>query len=138
MAILIVVSLAVFGLAFGITYLRSSSGIQKTWSHDGAGRIADHLQGRNRTALVIIAVLLVGFAVLEAVIPDFHYVMQDFQYAAGSQRLVAVTVVGTGGGVSWGLYLAMLFASFAGLPGGAKFACNQYPKTSGIGFGQLI
>ena len=138
MAILIVVSLAVFGLAFGFAYLRSKAGIEDTWSHDGAGRIADHLQSRNRTTLFVVAVLLLGFTVLEAFIPDFHYVMQDFQYAVGSQRLVAVTVIRTGGGISWGLYLAMLFATLSGTLGGTKFACGKYPKTSGIGIWQLI
>lgn len=135
--VIFVVALAVLVLAFGGTTAKARGDIKGSWSKDGPGRIADRLQSRNRTILGVIAAILIGLAVLEAIIPNFHFLMEDFQYAIGSEPM-GLTTLGTGGGISWGLYLAVLVASLLGVLIGTKSACSAFGTTNGVRTGQLV
>lgn len=129
-------------LLFGIfSTAKARSDISGTWSRTGPGRIADNLRSRNRVVVGVVAAILVGIALLEAIIPQFHTAMLQFQYAVGAYlntSPIAVISLGTGGGVSWGLYLAILGAALVGSLVGVKAACGAYGSTQGISWGQLI
>ena len=129
-------------LIFGIgSRVKAGSDISGPWSRRGPGKIADALRRRNRTVLGIVAAILIGLAFLEAIIPAFHLAMIDFQYAAGSYLRAgpaAVVSLGTGGGISWGIYFSLFVAVLAGTLAGVKSACAAYGVTRGISLGQLI
>ncbi|WP_022836410.1 hypothetical protein [Salisaeta longa] len=124
-------------LAYIGAWVKADSDIKTQWSHDGPGRIADRLRSRNRTWLGVSFAIFVGLALLEAFIPDVHYLLEDLQYVIGSQPLGMLTL-GSGGGISWALYLLTLFAIALGILFGAKTACNAHGTTRGIALGQLI
>lgn len=139
--VILVVTLVAALLFGGASRAKAASDIRGPWSKRGPGRIADTLRRRNRTVLGVVAAILVGLAFLEAIIPAFHLAMIDFQYAVGSYLRAgpaAVVSLGTGGGVSWGIYLALFAAALAGTLIGVKSACSSYGATRGISLGQLI
>ena len=129
-------------LIFGIgSRVKAGSDISGPWSRRGPGKVADALRRRNRTILGVIAAILIGVSFLEAIIPAFHLAMIDFQYAVGSYLQagpVAVVNFGTGGGISWGIYVSLFAAVLAGTLVGVKSACAAYGATRGISLGQLI
>lgn len=139
--VLFVVALCT-ALLFGIfSTAKARSDISGTWSRTGPGRIADNLRSRNRVVVGVVTAILVGIALLEAIIPQFHAVMLEFQYAVGAYlnaTPIAVLSLGTGGGISWGLYLAILISALFGTLIGVKAACAAYGTTQGISWGQLI
>jgi hypothetical protein len=139
--VILIVALAT-GILFGlVSMMKARTDISQSWSRIGPGQIADNLQGRNRTVAGVVAAIVIGVALLEAIIPAFHLLMIDFQYAVGTFMNAGPTAVlslGTGGGISWGLYLAFFIAAFVGTILGVKSACGAYGSTQGISAGQLV
>jgi hypothetical protein len=139
--VILIVALAT-GILFGLLSMaKARKDISQSWSRIGPGRIANNLQGRNQTVAGVVAAVVVGIALLEAIIPEFHVLMIEFQYAIGTvinADPIAVVNLGTGGGISWGLYLAFFLAAATGTVLGVKSACGAYGSTQGISAGQLI
>jgi hypothetical protein len=139
--VILIVALAT-GILFGLaSMMKARKDISHSWSKIGPGQIAVNLQGRNQVVAGVVAAIIVGIALLEAIIPAFHLLMIDFQYAVGTfmnAGPAAVVNLGTGGGISWGLYLAVFIAALAGTILGVKSACGAYGSTQGISIGQLI
>jgi len=127
---------------FGIvSTAKARSDIADRWSRTGPGRIADNLRRRNRVVIGVVAAILVGIALLEAIIPQFHNVMLSLQYTVGAYLNadpVAVARLGAGGGLSWGIYFSIFAAAVFGTILGVKTACQAYGATQGISWSQLI
>lgn len=128
-------------VAFAITTAKARSDISQIWSREGPGRIADHLQGRNRTIIGVVVAVLFVFALLEAVIPGFHAGLETMQFVVGdylNTSPTGVTTFGSGAGISWGLYLSIALGALIGILAGTASACKAYGSTKGIEFGQLV
>ncbi len=122
-----------------ITFL--ARGDIKSMGRQGPARIAEHLKGRNRTVLGVVAAILIGVALLEVLIPVVHEGLEDLQFVVGdllNASPAAVTTLGSGGGISWGLYLVLLGAAVLGVLAGSLWACKSYGSTQGIEAGQLV
>lgn len=135
--VIFLIALAFSIVAFASTTLKARNDIKGAWSYDGPGRIADRLQSRNRTILMVVVAIVVGLALLEVFVPDFHFFMEDIQYAIGSQPM-GLTTLASGGGISWGLYLLTLLGITLGILVGTKTACNAFGSARGISVGQLV
>jgi hypothetical protein len=135
--VIFVTAVSLFVVALILSKLKAGSDLRETWSHDGPGRIAEYLRSRNRTIAGVVTALAFFLALIEIFIPEFHYIMQDVQYSIGSGRLVAVVDLDSGGGISWGLYLASLLSIVLGVLIGTKWACTEYGQGS-IAFGKLV
>lgn len=107
----------------------------------GPARVADHLQSRNRVVIGVVAAIVVGIALLEVLIPVVHEGLVDLQFIVGdflNASPAAVATLGSGGGISWGLYLAILVSTTIGVLAGSIWACRSYGATQGIESGQLV
>ncbi len=120
-----------FFVVFGLTMaLITRSDLYGEYLLEGPGRVSDHLSGRTRLVIGVLAAIIVCVALLEILIPDFHYAMEEMQYAVGSflnAGPVGVTSLGSGGGISWGLYLSILLGSALGVILGTWGACRAFP-----------
>jgi Trk-type K+ transport system membrane component len=131
-----------FLVVFGLTMaLITRSDLYGEYLREGPGRISEHLRSRTRVVIGVLAAVLVCIALLEILIPDFHFLMEDMQYAIGSYLNagpVGVTDLGTGGGISWGLYLATLLGSATGVILGTWGACRAFPTMRGVTPTELV
>ena len=123
--------LIVWLLAFFLTR-RSIFG---RWVAMMTGAIFHALRLRNRKILFGVVTFLVAVALLEALIPAFHNVMEDMQYVVGDGmgglEPAGVAEFGTGGGLSWALYLSLLFGIVLGGWAGTWIGCKSSDTTAG-------
>ena len=138
--VLTVIFLGASLLFLGVIKLLAKRDIE-AMGRQGPARIAEHLQSRNRTIIGVVAAILVGIALLEVLIPVVHEGLEDLQFVVGdllNASPAAVTTLGSGGGISWGLYLVLLGAAVLGVLAGSLWACKSYGSTQGIEAGQLV
>ena len=138
--VLTVIFLGTSLLFLGVIKLLAKRDIE-AMGRQGPARIAEHLQSRNRTIIGVVAAILVGIALLEMLIPVVHEGLEDLQFVVGdllNASPAAVTTLGSGGGISWGLYLVLLGATVLGVLAGSIWACKSYGSTQGIEAGQLV
>ncbi len=138
--VLTVIFLGTSLLFLGVIKLLAKRDIE-AMGRQGPARIAEHLQSRNRTIIGVVAAILVGIALLEVLIPVVHEGLEDLQFVVGdllNASPAAVTTLGSGGGISWGLYLVLLGATVLGVLAGSLWACKSYGSTQGIEAGQLV
>ena len=138
--VLTVIFLGASLLFLGVIKLLAKRDIE-AMGRQGPARIAEHLQSRNRTIIGVVAAILVGIALLEVLIPVVHEGLEDMQFVVGdllNASPAAVTTLGSGGGISWGLYLVLLGATVLGVLAGSIWACKSYGSTQGIEAGQLV
>ena len=138
--VLTVIFLGTSLLFLGVIKLLAKRDIE-AMGRQGPARIAEHLQSRNRTIIGVVAAILVGIALLEVLIPVVHEGLEDLQFVVGdllNASPAAVTTLGSGGGISWGLYLVLLGATVLGVLAGSIWACKSYGSTQGIEAGQLV
>ncbi|PEN07933.1 hypothetical protein CRI93_05670 [Longimonas halophila] len=138
--VLTVIFLGTLLIFFGSITIMARGDI-KSMGRQGPARVAEHLQSRNRVVIGVVAAILVGIALLEVLIPVVHQGLADLQYEVGyflNASPTAVITLGSGGGISWGLYLTILLATVLGVLGGSIWACKSYGATQGIESGQLV
>jgi Trk-type K+ transport system membrane component len=133
--VVIVFALSFF-VVFGLTMaLITRSDLYGEYLREGPGRISEHLRSRTRVVIGVFAAVLLGIALLEILIPDFHFLMTDMQYAVGSflnAGPVGVIDLGSGGGISWGLYLSTFLGAATGAVLGTWTACRTFPTMRGV------
>ena len=138
--VLTVIFLGTSLLFLGVIKLLAKRDIE-AMGRQGPARIAEHLQSRNRTIIGVVAAILVGIALLEVLIPVVHEGLEDLQFVVGdllNASPAAVITLGSGGGISWGLYLVLLVATVLGVLAGSIWTCKSYGSTQGIESGQLV
>jgi len=131
-----------FLLVFGLTMaLITRSDLYGEYLREGPGRISEHLRSRTRVVIGVFAAVLVCIALLEILIPDFHFFMKEMQYAIGAflnAGLLGVADLGSGGGISWGLYLSTFFGTAIGVILGTWGACRTFPTMRGVTPTELV
>ena len=118
----------------GVTYAATTRAMSGPWQRDEPAAVARRLRARNRTVLVATLVAVVLVAAMEILIPAASDAVQDLQYGVGDATgsdLALFTLTGNGS-LSWGLYLAILLGTAAGLVGGTVAAVAKYPILRGI------
>lgn len=113
----------------------------ESMGRQGPARVAEHLQSRNRVVIGVVTGILVGVALLEILLPVVHIALEDLQFIVGdfvNATPAAVLRLESGGGISWGLYLAVFIATVAGVFAGSVWACKSYGATQGIESSQLV
>jgi len=105
------------------------------WLRDGPSIISNRLQSRNRTIVAVVALILFILAALESFIPELHFALGDIQYAVGDRWAAGPQLYYTfqsGGGLSLGLYLAILFGVASGVLVGTWASCRRYGATGSL------
>jgi len=137
----ILVFFLAISLVTGLTMsLLARKDITGKFVREGPGRISEHLRRRNRVVIGGVLCVLVGIALLEIIIPEFHFLLLDLQYAIGavlSADPIGVTEFLSGGGLSWGMYVSIFLATTVGVIIGTWTGCRSYPAMQGIGPAQL-
>jgi len=120
-------------------YLHTQSSIRSKFRASGPRSISEWLERRNKKGIIVAIFLVVCVAVLEALVPDVAYWLQDFQTRMGSRLPEwGIVFLRSGGGVSWGLYAAVVIALGLGMIGGTLIGCKQYPRTKSFGFSEVF
>lgn len=139
--VIIVFALSFF-IVFGLTMaLVTRSNLYGKYLREGPGLISEHLRSRTRVVIGVLAAVLACIALLEILIPEFHFFVEDMQYAIGSflnAGPVGVTDLGSGGGISWGLYLSTLLGSATGAILGTWGVCRTFPTMRGVTPTELV
>jgi hypothetical protein len=121
-------------LAFVFTRRRLGSDLRRA----GPKPIADAMERRNRTLLLVLVGVLAVLAFFEALVPGLAYAIQDLQDTVGT-GLPAWALVAVGGGsISWILYLAVVAGVLAGLLAGTKQALAAHPELGGVRYLDVI
>lgn len=119
-------------------YLHTQSQIKSSYKRSGPRTISDWIERRNRTGLLIVFIVLVVLAFVEALVPDFAYSVQDLQaqlnYALPEWGIIFLQ----GGSISWALYASILAGFALGQVGGTVLGCWQYSRTQGFGLGEAL
>ena len=136
----IVLTFLLFFLCSLIGYfLHTRSSIQSDFRASGPRSISDWLGKRNKKGIIVALFLVVCVAVLEALVPEVAYWFQDLQTKMGARLPEwGIVFLRSGGGISWGLYGAVLMALGLGMIGGTLFGCKQYPRTQSFGLGEVV
>jgi hypothetical protein len=130
--------LSFFGSLIGY-YRHTASGIKSSFSASGPRAISDWLSSRNQKGFVILAILVVFVAFLEALVPDVAYGFQDLQTTMNAALPEwGIVFLSSGGGISWGLYLAILLGFGLGMISGSMMGCKSYTRTQNFGAGQVL
>lgn len=138
--IITVFFLAFFAFFAIVAFAAARSDITGSMSYDGPGAVANKLRQRNRLFVGGILVVAVVLGLLEVLVPVVHLMMMDLQYVVGDALgsiPAGVFQLTSGGGLSWGLYLSVVLATYAGSIIGAWGGCKQYPPTSHLGLLKL-
>ena len=122
------------GLAFFFTRRRLSSDLRRA----GPKPIADAMERRNRTLMLVLLGVLAVLAFFEALVPGLAYTIQDLQDNVGTGLPGWALVQVGNGSISWMLYLAVLCGVLAGLVGGTRQAMASYPELSAVGYLDVI
>jgi len=131
-----------FFIVFGLTMAWiTRSDLYGEYLREGPGRISDHLSGRTRVVIGVLAAIIVCVALLEILIPDFHYAMEELQYAVGAYLnagLLGVTSLESGGGISWGLYISVFLGATLGVVLGTWGSCRSFPTMSEVSPTEIV
>lgn len=118
--------------------MHTQSQIPSTYKTSGPRAISEWVEKRNRMGLIILFVVLVLVAFLEALLPEFAYRIQDTQavFRAGLPEWGIVFL--RGGSISWAMYLAVFLGFAAGQASGTLLGCRRYARTQGFGVGEVL
>lgn len=136
----------VFLLSFFVVFLiavglLSRKEVRGSFLLEGPGRISEHLRSRSRVIVSAIAALLVCITLLEVLVPDVHFAIVEAQYQVGllvNSDPIGVIDLGSGGGISWALYLAILVGTMGGVVCGTWLGCREVPMMRGVSPLELI
>lgn len=130
--------LSAFALSLAGYFLHTRSQIRSSYDTSGPRTISDWIERRNRTGLLVVFIVLIVFAFVEALIPDFAYSIQDLQTQLNAGLPEWGIIFLQGGSISWALYLSLLTGFGVGQAVGTVVGCRQYSRTQAFGFGEVI
>ncbi|MFB6271955.1 MAG: hypothetical protein ABEL51_03570 [Salinibacter sp.] len=135
----IVLSFLLFFLCSLIGYFwHTQSTIRGEFRASGPRSISEGLARRNKKSIIVAIFLVVCVAVLEALVPDVAYWFQDLQTMMGGRLPEwGIVFLESGGGISWGLYVAIIIALILGVFGGTLIGCKQYSRTKSFGLSEV-
>ena len=128
----------VFLLALIGYFLHTQSQIVSLHRTSGPRAISEWVGQRNRKGLIIVFILLVVVAFLEALIPEFAYSIQDAQAVLYTGLPEWGIIFLRGGSISWALYLSIFSGFVLGQVSGTILGCRRYARTQGFGFGEVF
>jgi MFS superfamily sulfate permease-like transporter len=138
MMFIVVCFLAFFAVSTALAFVFTRRRLNSDLRRAGPKPIADALERRNRTLLLILVGMLAVLAFFEALVPGLAYAIQDLQDNVGTGLPAwALFEVGNGS-ISWMLYLAVAAGVLAGLVAGTKQALNNFPELGGVGYLDVI
>ena len=124
-------------VASGVAFALTNASLGGPLLREGPGPIARSIRRRNRLFITGAVIFVVLFATLEALVPDLHLAMLDLAYSLAAQEPFGVITFASGAGVSWGLYLAVVLGTMAGLVVGSFAACRRHEHAGSLRIPEL-